>query len=364
MMKELTYNALSRLITANIDRHWLLAWIRSDAGQQHVEQVNNGMHPLCINRARTVALVRDRIAELRARTREAAGDLPDDLLCAVAGEEMTAEEAHEEVARRQAQAEEQERKELLQGQAREFRDDAMRLVHTYSRDVGLIEVPTVQSLAHAIEKGTSTLAEATKEWRRAWPRIRRQWQSWELQAKAGRFWQLDSKRLKRTGQANVKALNAVLKNATSFSEDFGLLLHGATGRGKTLAAIQGARAVIRAGYENRIRFVTAEDMKAVYSVPHTSSEAKKEFTAELLDVGLLIIDDIGLPTFSPAFAQRFASLIDDIYVAGHPVLWLTVQCDTKQMCLRWRESNPNMAELADRTVRRINELCEPMNFNG
>jgi len=237
----------------------------------------------------------------------------------------------------------------------EFYDD--------SKSLNNVSIP-LRELPVLVRRGLLSLHEASQKWRHKWPWLRRAWQSWTLQKKAGRFWQLDHGRLERSATINVKALAAMFSIATACCDDYGLFLHGATGRGKTFAAIQGARAVIGNGFDERIRFVTAEDMKAVYSAPHVSSEAKKEFTAELLDVGLLIIDDIGLPTFSPAFAQRFASLIDEIYVAGYPVLWLTAQCDSEQLRRKWHKDNPDMIQLTDRTVRRINELCEPMNFNG
>jgi len=220
-----------------------------------------------------------------------------------------------------------------------------------------------QEKAHQRERVRWEFAEARAKARERLGDSRRR-----LEENTQGFWDFDASRLARSETVNMEAFRQVqdmdVRSLVDGEGVCGLFLYGGTGCGKTLAVVQAARKLVENGWLGCIRFVGEEQMKAVYSDPNAPAEEKEAFTDELLDCDLLIIDDLGLASFSPAYGHQLANLVDRMHRDALPALWVTVQCDASRLAKKWAsDSNGAMEKLAERTVRRIKEMCRPGRFD-
>jgi len=131
-------------------------------------------------------------------------------------------------------------------------------------------------------------------------------------------------------------------------EDYGLLIRGGTGAGKTHIAVGILRQVIDKGYTGL--YCNVPDLLARLRATYESHSEESE--ADVIEAccacDLLILDDLGSESTTEWVLDRLYLLINRRYESLRPII-VTTNCNEEEL----RE------KVGKRIVSRLNEMCQP-----
>lgn len=137
----------------------------------------------------------------------------------------------------------------------------------------------------------------------------------------------------------------VEKRAEMLEKNYGLLLYGDNGGGKTFWASCIANAMIDKGVSALIATIPS-----LVSVMQADFEHDKQYILDLVsNVSFLVLDDIGFERRTPYMEEKMFEIIDARYRAKRPLIVTT------NLTLEEIKNPPNMAD--KRIFNRIVEMC-------
>lgn len=166
---------------------------------------------------------------------------------------------------------------------------------------------------------------------------------------------------------NTETLAAVVAHGLPVNEgrsDFqgGILLHGATGSGKTRAAFALLAAQVRDDPDLRFKYVSAPVLKRRLADAARGGKSHVILEELLDDPGqVLFIDDLSQARFTPAFAENLFELVDRIHREQRPLV-VTVQTSGAELVEKWVADDRALMDTALAIARRLREYCTPFHF--
>ena len=84
---------------------------------------------------------------------------------------------------------------------------------------------------------------------------------------------------------------------------------------------------------------------------------------ELAYTEMLFIDDLHQAKFTPRYAEELMRIIEKRYSMGSATL-ITCQVPGEALVRKLAGDNPQLREVAEAIVRRIRDMCEPIDFDA
>lgn len=142
----------------------------------------------------------------------------------------------------------------------------------------------------------------------------------------------------------------------------GVLLHGATGSGKTRAAFALLAGQVRDDPDLRFKYVSAPVLKRRLADAARGGKSHVILEELLDDPGqVLFIDDLSQARFTPAFAENLFELLDRIHREQRPLV-VTVQTSGAELVEKWVADDRALMDTAQAIARRLREYCTPFHF--
>jgi len=163
-----------------------------------------------------------------------------------------------------------------------------------------------------------------------------------------------SKKRLSTFDASNKLREAILQDARRYVEgftlqgDYGLMIRGVTGSGKTHIALGILHEVIERGFSGLYCNVPDLLARLRSSYDPDSDEAESEIIEECRACDLLVLDDLGSESTSDWVLDRLYLIINRRYESLRPVI-VTTNCNEEQL----RE------KVGRRITSRLYEMCRP-----
>jgi DNA replication protein DnaC len=171
---------------------------------------------------------------------------------------------------------------------------------------------------------------------------------------------------------NKRAFDEVMQYVDSFDEWLeqgrkdGIVAFGKTGTGKTRSIY---RAIIRSVERGSslcsdFKIISAPDLAsmvrtmAIGNVKQLESEL-----GELAYTEMLFIDDLHQAKFTPRYAEELMRIIEKRYSMVSGTL-ITCQVPGEALVRKLAGDNPQLREVAEAIVRRIRDMCEPIDFDA
>ena len=183
------------------------------------------------------------------------------------------------------------------------------------------------------------------------------------------------------GARDREAFDKVLNHPrdSDYKGKRGLILFGDTGSGKTsaayarvllnmidhctfshISAVHLAR-MVRESPRNPSDFAMMMRLLTCTDTDDDTDNGDQEFVGRWQSCWGLLIDDIGIPRLTPAYAAALYDIIEGQTAARNELI-VTCQTDGAGLLANWRAEAPELADIAKAIVRRIVDHCEPIHF--
>jgi len=145
----------------------------------------------------------------------------------------------------------------------------------------------------------------------------------------------------------------------------GLVAFGRTGQGKTFSMYQLMIGALEKNWActSNIKMVYAPDMAStIHKLSVRNPHDLSDYLDEIMWAEWLFIDDLHQAKLTPGYGEKLVRIFEKRYSEG---LWtfLTVQVPGDALVQRMTAGNPQLREVAEAIVRRIREMCQPVDFD-
>ncbi|SVC87289.1 uncharacterized protein METZ01_LOCUS340143, partial [marine metagenome] len=171
---------------------------------------------------------------------------------------------------------------------------------------------------------------------------------------------------------NKRAFEEVMQYVDSYSEWLeqgrkdGIVAFGKTGTGKTRSIY---RAIIRSVERGSslcsdFKIISAPDLASMVRTMAIGNARQLESElGELAYTEMLFIDDLHQAKFTPRYAEELMRIIEKRYSMVSGTL-ITCQVPGEALVRKLAGDNPQLREVAEAIVRRIRDMCEPIDFDA
>ena len=171
---------------------------------------------------------------------------------------------------------------------------------------------------------------------------------------------------------NIKAYEEVLayqKDYDAWLENknrHGIVAFGRTGMGKTKSIYQLIINSLKVDFFGikDIEFISAPGLASKVRTLATSNVKQLECDLEKFSWSeFFFIDDLHQAKFTPRYSEELFRIIENRYSQNLPT-FITCQVPGDALVSKLTADNPQLREIAEAIVRRIRDMCEPIDFDA
>jgi DNA replication protein DnaC len=146
----------------------------------------------------------------------------------------------------------------------------------------------------------------------------------------------------------------------------GIVAFGKTGAGKTRSIYQLIMTSVKGNFFrcSDIQVTSAPDLASKVRTMAIGNAKQLEYDLEKLAWSeYLFIDDLHQAKFTPRYAEELMRIIEKRYSAGNST-FITCQVPGVALVKKLTGDSPQLREVAEAIVRRIRDMCEPIDFDA